>query len=98
MIFDNLAAFFGPVFGIVIADYYFIKKQKINHKELFYPKENSDYIYSSGWNFKAIYSLIIGFIFSSSTMWNVNLTNLETFGWIIGAFVSYIIYYLLSIK
>ena len=94
--FDNLTAFFGPVFGIVFADYYYVKKQKINHKELFYPKENSDYIYSSGWNFKAIYSLIIGFVFSASTMWNVNLTSLESFGWIIGAFVSYIVYYLLS--
>ena len=96
LIFDNLNAFFGPIFGIVIADYYYVKKQKVNHKELFYPKENSEYIYSSGWNLKAIYSLIIGFIFSASTMWNVNLAYLESFGWIIGAFVSYIIYYLLS--
>ena len=98
LIFDNLSAFFGPIFGIVIADYYYVKKQKINHKELFYPKENSEYVYVSGWNFKAIYSLIIGFIFSASTMWNVSLTSLESFGWIIGAFVSYIIYYFLAKK
>ena len=98
LIFDNLSAFFGPIFGIVIADYYNVKKQKINHKELFYPKENSEYVYVSGWNFKAIYSLIIGFIFSASTMWNVSLTSLESFGWIIGAFVSYIIYYFLAKK
>tara|TARA_B100001996_G_scaffold295074_1_gene235325 strand:- start:320 stop:781 length:462 start_codon:yes stop_codon:yes gene_type:complete len=96
--FDNLTAFFGPIFGIVVADYYFVKKQKINHKELFYPKDNSEYIYSSGWNYKAIYSLIIGFIFSASSMWNSNLTSLESFGWLIGAFVSYIIYYLLAKK
>ena len=96
--FDILSAFFGPIFGVVVADYYFIKKQKINHKELFYPKENSEYIYSSGWNYKAIYSLIIGFIFSVSVIWNTNLDSLQSFGWIIGAFVSYIIYYLLSKK
>ena len=35
--FDSLTAFFGPIFGVIVADYYFIKKQKINHKELFYP-------------------------------------------------------------
>ena len=96
--FDNLMAFFGPIFGVVVADYYFVKKQKINHKELFYPKENSEYNYSSGWNYKAMYSLIIGFIFSVSTLWNVNLISLQSYGWIIGAFVSYIIYYLLSKK
>ena len=96
--FDSLTAFFGPIFGVIVADYYFIKKQKINHKELFYPKENSEYIYSSGWNYKAMYSLFIGFIFSVSTIWNANLTSLQSFGWIIGAFVSYIIYYLLAKK
>ena len=93
---DNLSTFFGPIFGIVIADYYYVKKQKINHKELFYPKENSEYIFSSGWNYKAIYSLIIGFIFSASTMWNVNLSSLESFGWIIGAFISFVLYSLLN--
>ena len=98
LIFDNLSTFFGPIFGIVIADYYYVKKQKINHKELFYPKENSEYIYSSGWNHKAIFSLIIGFIFSASTIWNVNLSSLESFGWIIGALISFILYLLLIKK
>ena len=96
--FDSLTAFFGPIFGVIVADYYFIKKQKINHKELFYPKENSEYIYSSGWNYKAMYSLFIGFIFSVSTIWNANLISLQSFAWIIGAFFSYIIYYLLAKK
>ena len=98
LIFDNLSAFFGPIFGIIIADYYYVKKQKINHKELFYPKENSEYIYSSGWNHKAIFSLIIGFIFSASTIWNANLSALESFGWIIGALISFILYMLLIKK
>ena len=96
--FDCITALFGPIFGIVIADFYHIKKQKINHKELFYPAENSEYIYSSGWNFKAIYSLVIGFIFSASTIWNSSLNSLQSYGWIIGAFISWIIYYLLSKK
>ena len=95
-IIDNITGFFGPIFGIVVADFYYIKKQKINHKELFYPKENTEYIYSSGWNYKAIYSLIIGYIFSASTIWNVNLTPLESFGWIIGALISFILYFLLN--
>ena len=42
--------------------------KKINHKELFYPKDNTDYAYSGGWNYKAIYSLLIGFVFSASTV------------------------------
>ena len=95
-IIDNITGFFGPIFGIVVADFYFVKQQKINHKELFYPKDNTEYVYSAGWNYKANYSLIIGFIFSASTIWNPNLVFLESFGWIIGAFISFVLYVLLN--
>ena len=96
IIFDTLGSLFGPIFGVIIADFYLIKKQKINHKELFYPEETTEYIYTSGWNYRAIYALMIGFIFSASTIWNVSLNSFQSFGWIIGAFVSYVLYYLLS--
>jgi len=97
-IFDNIIAFFGPIFGVVIADYYYVKQQKINHKELFYPKDDTEYVYSAGWNLKAIFSIIIGFIFSASSIWNPNLSFLESFGWIIGAFISFLLYFLLNKK
>jgi len=96
IIFDTLGAIFGPIFGIIVADYYLIKKQKINHKELFYPVETTEYIYYRGWNRRAIYALLIGFIFSASTIWNMSLTSFQSFSWIIGAFISYLLYYLLS--
>jgi len=97
-IFDNLTSFFGPVFGVVVADYYYVKQQKINHKELFYPKDDTEYVYSNGWNFKAIFSLIIGFIFSASSIWNINLSFLESYGWIMGAIISFLLYFLLNKK
>ena len=43
-------------------------------------------------------TLIIGFIFSASTIWNTNLMFLQSYAWLIGAFVSSIIYYSLSTK
>ena len=93
---DTLGAFFGPIFGIMIIDYYFIKKQAINNKDLFSSKENGEYFFSKGWQLKAIYSLIVGFIFSASTIWNVDLRFLQSFSWLIGAFVASITYYLLA--
>ena len=98
IIIDNIVAFFGPIFGVVVADFYYVKNQKINHKELFYPKDDTEYVYSGGWNFKAVYSLIIGFIFSASLIWNPNLSFLESIGWIIGAFISFLLYFLLNNK
>ena len=93
---NTIASFFGPIFGVIICDYYFVKKQNINHKELFYPKDDTIYIYSNGWNYKGLYSIIIGFIFSATTLWNINFIVLQSYGWIIGAIISLLIYYLLN--
>jgi len=95
---DTLSAFFGPIFGVIISDYYLIKKEQINHKELFYPKETTEYIYTGGWNHKGLFSIVIGFIFSASTIWNASLISLQSFAWIIGAFISFLLYYLISSK
>ena len=96
LIVDSLTALFGPIFGIIIADYYLVKKENVNHKDLFYMREDNIYFYSNGWNYKAIYSLLIGFIFSFSILWNYNLQDIKTFSWIIGFLVSFVVYYLLS--
>ena len=93
---DTIGAFFGPIFGIVIVDYYLIKKGKLNNKDIFSSMPNGSYFYSNGWHIKAIYSLIIGFIFSASTIWNADLSFLQSFSWLIGALMSSITYYLLA--
>ena len=95
---NSLSAFFGPIFGVIIADYYFVKKENINHKDLFYMVENNLYYYSNGWNYKSFYALLIGFVFSFSIIWNYSLQDFKTFSWIIGSLVSFLIYYLLNNK
>lgn len=95
-IFDTLTSFLGPIFGVIVADFYFIKNKKINHKELFYPEEETEYICNNGWCFKAVYAVFIGFVFSAATVWNINLLQFQSFGWLIGAILSYIVYLLLK--
>ena len=95
---DTIGSFFGPLFGILIIDYYFIKKQKINNKDIFSLEREGEYFYSNGWHIKAIYSLILGFIFAASTIWNESLMNFHSFSWIIGAAISSLTYYLLASK
>ena len=68
---DTAASLFGPIFGIVIIDYYFLKNGKIVNKDIFSSLRDSTYYYSGGWHIKAIYALFIGFVFSSSTIWNM---------------------------
>ena len=93
---DTAGSFFGPLFGIIVVDYYFIKKGNLINKDIFSFDKNSAYFYSNGWHIKAIYSLLIGFIFASSTIWNSNLMFLQSYSWLIGAFISSLTYYLLT--
>jgi len=95
---DTFGAFFGPLFGVIVADYYLIKNQELSNKDLYSIDKESAYYYSGGWHIKGVYSLIIGFIFSASTIWNTNLMFLQSYAWIIGAFVSWITYYMLAKK
>ena len=95
---DTFGAFFGPLFGVMAADYYLIKNQELSNKDLYSIDKESAYYYSGGWHLKGVYSLILGFIFSASTIWNTNLMFLQSYSWIIGAFVAWITYYLLAKK
>ena len=92
---DTFGSFFGPIFGIMIIDLYSIRK-KINNKDIYSLETDGSYYYSGGWHIKGVYSLIIGFIFSASTIWNSNLMFLQSYSWIIGAFIAGLTYYLLA--
>jgi len=95
---DTFSSLFGPLFGVMIADYYLIKSQSISNKDIYSTEDKGIYYFSNGWHIKGFYSLLVGFIFSASTIWNPNLMFLQSFAWIIGAIISLIIYYLLTKK
>jgi len=95
---DTLGSFFGPIAGVMLIDYYVIKNKKVINKDIFSSNKDGAYHYSGGWQIKAIYSLFIGFIFASATIWNAELRFLQPFSWIIGAVFSSITYYLLASK
>ena len=50
----------GPIGGIMIADYYFIRRQQLNTKELYQHK--GEYSFTNGFNSKAIVALLLGIL------------------------------------
>ena len=95
---DTFGAFFGPIFGIIIADYYLIKEREIVNKDIFSTNENGAYYFSGGWHLKAIYALFVAFVFSAATIWNPEFRFLQSYSWLIGAFIGFMMHYLLSKK
>ena len=95
---DTIGSLFGPIFGIIIIDYFYVKNKSVNNKDLYSLDSSAEYYFTNGWHIKAIYALLIGFIFSAATIWNSELQFLHSYSWFIGAITSTLVYYLLSNK
>jgi NCS1 family nucleobase:cation symporter-1 len=92
----------GPVGGIMIADYYFIRKQQLYVNELY--SHHGRYSFENGYNIKAIVALLLGIlpnvpgflvnikVISSDAMpaW---ISELYNYAWFVGFLVSGFVYY-----
>ncbi|MBL7695944.1 MAG: NCS1 family nucleobase:cation symporter-1 [Ferruginibacter sp.] len=94
----------GPVGGIMIADYYFIRRQQLQLNELY--SHQGQYGFRNGFNSAAIVALLAGVLpnipgfllqikLISATAFPVWVSNLYNYAWFVGFFISGIIYMLL---
>lgn len=88
---NTLSAALAPLYGILIADYYLIRKQKLSVPDL-YAKSSGAYYYQNGWNYRALVAFIAGSAFSVSSVWVPALAALNGYAWIIGAGIGAIVY------
>lgn len=95
---NTLGAILAPVYGIMIVDYYMVKKGKLDIQKLFSADPNGEYYYDNGWNKRALIAFAFTAVFSVATVWVPALAVLSGFSWVIGAAVGGIIYYLLTKK
>jgi len=95
---NTLGAILAPVYGVMIVDYYIIKKQRIDINDLFSSKKGGKYYYDGGWNSKAFYAWIIAGVFSVAAVWHPALSWMGGYAWIIGAALGAILHYLMSKK
>ena len=106
---NTLGAILAPVFGIMIVDYYIIKKEKINVDALFDASPKGKYHYNGGFNRKGMLAwLISGYVAVGSVWPNILFAGLDDFfanlgggggyAWMIGAALGAIIHLVISGK
>ena len=97
----------GPVGGILIADYYFIRKQKLIVDDLY--SHQGIYSFKKGFNNKAIVALLVGIVpnipgflltvkLISAEAFPTWISNLYHYAWFVGFFVSGMLYWILMKK
>ena len=93
---NTLGAILAPVYGIMIVDYYVIKKQRLDVNQLFSTKKGGKYYYNDGWNQKAFVAWAIAGVFSVLTVWHPALSWLGGYAWIIGAALGTVLHLMMS--
>ncbi len=93
-----LGAILAPVYGIMICDYYLVKRQQLDIQQLFSADPNGKYYYLKGWNQKALIAFGLGAVFSISSVLVPALSFLSGYAWVIGAALGATFYYFLMDK
>jgi NCS1 family nucleobase:cation symporter-1 len=93
----GIGATMGPLFGVIMVDYYLLAKSEINVSDLY--RADGEYRYQGGWNIVAFIAAAIGALFSSILP---NFTTLlpawwGVYGWFFGVATAGATYYVLSV-
>jgi cytosine/uracil/thiamine/allantoin permease len=83
----------GPVLGILLCDYFVIRKKELKLFELY--KTDGEYLYRSGFNPAAMIALSFGVLFALIGYWIPELSWLYNLSWFTGFFIAFILYYIL---
>lgn len=95
---DTLGAVLAPLYGIIVADYYLVRKQHLDLQDLFSAEAGSTYYYEGGWNRKAMIAFAIASVFSVASVWAPSLGSLSGYAWLLGAVLGAALHYLLMRK
>ncbi len=106
---NTLGAILAPVFGIMITDYYVIKKEKLDVNALFSDSPKGKYYYNNGFNQKGMIAWIVSGYIAVGSVWpNILPGGLGDFfaslgggggyAWMIGAALGAIVHYAISSK
>jgi len=104
---NTLGAILAPVFGIMITDYYIIKKEKLSVSDLFSDSPRGKYHYEGGFNKKGMIAWILSGYIAVGSVWpNILFLGLGDFfanlgggggyAWIIGAALGAVIHLAIS--
>ena len=96
---ETLGAFIGPLFGVLIADYYLIKKQHVVVDDLFTMSDKGRYWYRKGYNPNAVLATVIGAAVAVFPVLFNSLPGMATtaqYSWFIGCALGFVVYTLLA--
>ncbi|RDI26091.1 NCS1 family nucleobase:cation symporter-1 [Pseudacidovorax intermedius] len=93
---DILGSFIGPLFGILIADFYLVRRQQVVVDDLYTMKPTGSYWYSNGYNLKAVATMVPSALIPILCVLVPAWRGAANYAWFIGMGLGFVIYAVLS--
>lgn len=93
---DMLACAIGPLYGILLVDYYLVKKRSVTVPDLYTLSPNGRYWYQNGVNMKAVYALVPASLIGFATALLPALSPFAHFSIFVAGSVAGLIYWAIS--
>jgi NCS1 family nucleobase:cation symporter-1 len=88
----GLGAILGPLFGVIMADYWLIRKTRVNVPALYTEAPDGEYHFRGGFNMRAVWALIPAAIIAVIIAVVPAFHALAGFSWFIGAGLGLVFY------
>ncbi|OQR36925.1 nitrate reductase [Pseudomonas sp. Bc-h] len=93
---SGLGALLGPLYGVITADYWLLRKGRVNVPQLYTEDPKGAYHYSRGVNLRAVWAFIPAAIISTVTALLPAFESVSPFSWLMGAAIGAALYLLLA--
>lgn len=91
-----MGALLGPFFGVLVVDYFIIRKEQFSLRHMYWPDKQSIYFYGNGINGLAVKAFVPAAIVSLSIALIPAFSAIAPFGWFIGAPLGALFYWLMA--
>ncbi|WP_137824160.1 NCS1 family nucleobase:cation symporter-1 [Brevibacterium sp. 2SA] len=92
----GLGALLGPLFGVIMVDYWLVRKTKVNVPQLYTEAHDGEYFYHHGVNWRAIGAFIPAAILSLILALVPAFSGVSQFSWFLGAGIAAVIYFVIA--
>jgi NCS1 family nucleobase:cation symporter-1 len=92
----TIGGFLGPIYAIMVTDYYLVKRQEVAPDDLFNATPDGSLWYSNGWNLRALLALAPGVVVSGIISFTPFLSPLVAVSWFVAAAISGALYLFLN--
>jgi NCS1 family nucleobase:cation symporter-1 len=89
---DTLGAFIGPLYGVLIADYFLVKRRRIDVDEMYTLAPTGKYHFRGGYNPIAIAATVVGAVLAMLLVL-LGSSDVAAFSWFLGAGAAFVLHW-----